>query len=75
MNLKLVYVIEKPPADWEGESGFVTAEIIRRHLPAQFRRFQFLCCGPGKYMDAVEDAVASLGVPVERIHTERFDMV
>lgn len=75
MNLKVIYVLDKPPENWTGESGRVNAEMIRRYLPAQFRRFQYLCCGPSKYMDAVEDAVASLGVPAEQIHTERFDMV
>ncbi len=31
-------------------------------------------CGPDPMMDAAEAALVQLGVPAERIHTERFDM-
>jgi len=75
MNLKVVHVLEDPPVDWTGERGYVTTELLRRRLPAQYRRFQFFVCGPEPMMDAVEDSLRELGVPAERIHTERFVMV
>jgi predicted ferric reductase len=75
MNLTVVHVLERPPADWDGEAGFVTAEVLSRYLPRGYRRFQFFICGPAVMMDAVESALVELGVPDERIHTERFDMV
>jgi predicted ferric reductase len=74
-NLRVVYVLEHPPPDWRGERGLVTAEILGRHLPPQYKRFQFFVCGPEPMMDAVEDALAALGVPARQIHTERFVMV
>ena len=64
-----------PPAEWTGETGFVRAELLARHLPAGYRRFQFFICGPAPMMDATERALSELGVPEARIHTERFDMV
>ena len=75
MDLTVVHVLERPPEDWDGEAGFVTAEILSRHLPSGYRRFQYFICGPGPMMDAVESALIELDVPGERVHTERFDMV
>jgi predicted ferric reductase len=57
------------------EPDYVTAEILERHLPPGYRRFQFFICGPDPMMDAAEAALIDLGVPPERVHTERFDMV
>jgi predicted ferric reductase len=75
LNLTVVHVLERPPEDWVGETGYVTAEVLSRHLPAGYRRFQFFICGPDPMMDAVEAALVRLDVPPERVHTERFDMV
>ena len=75
MNIKVIYVLERPPVDWDGESGFITSEILRRYLPKQYRRFQYFVCGPTPMMDAVENILPPLGVAPELIHTERFDMV
>ena len=57
------------------EPDYVTAEVLERHLPPGYRRFQFFICGPDPMMDAAEKALIGLGVPPERVHTERFDMV
>jgi predicted ferric reductase len=74
VNLTVVHVLERPAATWTGETGYVTAELLSRHLPRGYRRWQFFICGPGPMMDAVEAALIELGVPAERVHTERFDM-
>jgi ferredoxin-NADP reductase len=75
LDLAVVHVLEQPPADWAGETGRLTAEVLERHLPPGFRRFQFFICGPDPMIDAAEAALVRLGVPGERVHTERFDMV
>ena len=49
--------------------------VLRRHLPHDHRRFQYFVCGPPPLMDAMERTLPSLGIPAERIHAERFDMV
>jgi NAD(P)H-flavin reductase len=58
-----VDVLEDPPAGSRGESGYVTAEVLERHLPPGYRRFQFFICGPDPMMDAAEAALVALGVP------------
>ncbi len=75
MNLRVIPVLEQAPAEWSGERGYLTADILRRYLPAQYRRFQYFVCGPEAMMDAVEPLLVELGVPVDRIHTERFVVV
>ncbi len=75
LNLRVVHVLEHPGADWQGEKGFIDADMLRRHLPKQHRRYRCFICGPGPMMDAMEDALAEVGIPVEHIHSERFDMV
>jgi predicted ferric reductase len=75
LNLTVVYVFEEPGEDWTGERGFVTTEVLRRHLPRQYRRFLYFVCGPVPMMDALETALVEIDVPAAAVQTERFDMV
>jgi predicted ferric reductase len=75
LNLRTVYVFEAPPEEWTGERGFITADVLRRHLPRQYRRFQYFVCGPVPMMDAIENVLAEIGLPGNAMQTERFDMV
>ncbi|MDP2234076.1 MAG: oxidoreductase, partial [Actinomycetota bacterium] len=75
-TLTLVTVLLNAGEEWDGERGFVTADLLTRHLPPAFyRRFQYFVCGPAPLMDAMEEVLPSIGVPADRVHTERFDMV
>jgi len=44
-RLTVVHALERPPQDWVGESGRITEDGLRRHLPRQFRRFEYFICG------------------------------
>jgi predicted ferric reductase len=80
-GLRIVYVLSRPPAGWTGESGFITADVLKRHWPlpagpgAPGRNAECFICGPQPMMDAVERALVRLGVPLGDIHAERFDLV
>jgi len=74
-NLRVVYVLGQPPEGWTGESGYITPEMLRRQLPPQYRRYEYLICGSSAMMDAMEKALTEVGVPYRQISTERFDMV
>lgn len=74
LNLRIVLVYESPPPDWRGEHGLVTTELLRRHLPKQYKRYQYFVCGPAPMMDLLEDALLEVGVPAAQISTERFNM-
>jgi predicted ferric reductase len=75
LDLTVVPVLEHPPPGWTGETGLIGSETLRRHLPPQHARLQYFVCGPTPLMDAMERVLPSLGIPADRIHTERFDMV
>lgn len=75
MNLKVIYVLEHASADWKGETGFIDSDLLRRHLPKQYRRFQYFICGPLAMMGAMEKLLPQMGIAPEYIHTERFDIV
>ena len=75
MNLNVVYVLSHPEEGWQGETGYVNGDIMRRYLPKQYKRFKFLICGPKPLMDSMEQAIPELGVPWEHVLTERFDMI
>jgi predicted ferric reductase len=75
LNVKVVHVLEEPPPGWPGETGYLDADILARHLPVGYQRFQFFACGPNPMLDAVETALVQIGTPADRIHTERFDWV
>jgi predicted ferric reductase len=74
-NLRVVHVLERPPDGWTGESGYITPDTLRRHLPPQYRRYEYLICGSSAMMDAMEKALTEVGVPFRQVSTERFDMV
>jgi predicted ferric reductase len=75
LNLKVVHVLAKPPADWAGEQGFISAEVFRRHLPPPFADHEYFICGPGVMMDAIEKALGELNVPMSKYHSERYSFV
>jgi len=71
-----VSVLVRADEDWDGERGFVDAKMLTKYLPSTlYRHFQYFICGPTPLMDAMEHVLPGIGVPADRIHTERFDMV
>ena len=77
LNLRLVHVLREAPPEREGrfEAGFVTQEVLERHLPAERRDFDYYVCGPTPMTRSVERSLAALGVPAGRVQSEIFDWV
>jgi predicted ferric reductase len=75
LDLTIIFVLTDPAEGWTGETGFVNKEIIGRYLPEHFQRYVYFICGPTPLMDAMEAALPALGVPAERVFSERFGMV
>jgi len=74
LNLRTVHVLEKPPADWGGERGYLTAEIFEAGLPEERASLQYFICGPEPMMNAVEGALKTLHIPPGMVRTERFSL-
>lgn len=75
LDLTIIYVLARPDDGWEGETGFINQDIIKRYLPEQYKRFVYFVCGPKPLMDAMEEALPALGVPSDKVFSERFGMV
>lgn len=75
INLRVVHVLEEASEDWEGETGFIDADILGRHLPQQRDDFIYFLCGPLPMMDAVKAALAEIDVPLENVFVEQYEMV
>jgi NAD(P)H-flavin reductase len=74
LDLEIVHVLERPHAGWTGEHGYITQDVLSRHLPPGARKVAFVC-GPPLMMDLVERALVRLGIHYGNLHSERFDLV
>ncbi len=63
--------LSRPDDSWRGLRGRLTPEALIRQIrePAACRYF---LCGPNDFMDRLRDGLAAAGIPIDRIHTERF---
>ena len=72
LDLRVVHILERPPAGWRGEVGRFGPEVLTRHLPVARRAHQYLVCGPPPMVRVVAPALTRLGVPRDLTHVERF---
>ena len=75
LDLTVVHVLEDPPDDWQGESGYIDGELLKRHLPPESRDWPHMICGPGPMTAAVTAGLHDLGVAERHIDNEVFDLV
>jgi predicted ferric reductase len=75
LDLHVVRVLEDPPEGWTGEIGYLTEDMLNRHLPGTRRGLEYFICGPTPMINTVEQALYRLGIPLRRLHSELFDLV
>lgn len=75
LELTVTHVLDDPPEEWQGESGYVDADLLARRLPPDEDDIDYFVCGPAPMMDSVEPALRKRGVGLRRLHSERFDLV
>jgi predicted ferric reductase len=75
LNLTVVHVLANSPAGWIGEQGFINAEVFKRHLPLPYAAHEYFICGPAVMMDAIEQALGNMNVPISKYHSERYSFV
>ncbi|KAK0251144.1 NADH-cytochrome b5 reductase [Friedmanniomyces endolithicus] len=74
-GFRVHYVLNNPPEKWSGGVGFVTAEMIKQHLPAPAKDIKILICGPPPMVSALKKATESLGYDKARPVSKLEDMV
>jgi predicted ferric reductase len=77
LDLTVVEVLSRPPADWTGWSGRIDRALLRQVLPERSgrRKIEYFVCGPAPMVTDVLEALQELGTDPARVHTEQFDMV
>ncbi|HEY7066687.1 MAG TPA: FAD-dependent oxidoreductase [Chloroflexota bacterium] len=70
-ELRIVYVVSHPTADWDGPVGHIDAAFIDQHVPDALRSL-YHSSGPQPMVEAMGQALAHLGVPREQIKQEIF---
>ncbi len=55
----------------DDRDGFLTAERVKQHVAAHADA-DFYLCGPGVFMEIVEDGIEAAGIPRERVFKEVF---
>jgi ferredoxin-NADP reductase/Na+-translocating ferredoxin:NAD+ oxidoreductase RnfD subunit len=68
---KTVYVIAKESVDPPFESGYLNADMIRRHSP-DYRERHWYLSGPPVMVNASANTLHALGVPAKHIHKDFF---
>jgi len=61
------YTVDVPPSSWPYSSGFITAEMLRKHLPTPSPHLGVLICGPPPMVTrAVKPNLLELGFTEEQ---------
>ena len=64
-------VVSEPPKSYRGTSGFITADLIRRHV-GEIDGRTFFICGPNNMYTHCSNELEELGVAPHRIRRELF---
>lgn len=70
-NFKIVQVITKP-VNVAQETGFITCEIMQRHLDHDLENYEFFVCGPPVMITKLVPELEEFDVPKNQIHFELF---
>jgi ferredoxin-NADP reductase len=57
---------------WEGESRYVSAELLRDYLESGLRDYTYLVAGPPALVEAVTGQLSAAGVPEEQVLPDSF---
>ncbi|KAI9637192.1 putative NADH-cytochrome b5 reductase 1 [Dioszegia hungarica] len=81
-RFKLYMVLNNPPAGWTGGSGFVTREMVEKHMPSggvgsaeHGKGGKVLLCGPPPMLNAMKTHLAGIGYPAPRALSKLEDQV
>ena len=64
-RFRLHYILDKPPKQWAGSSGYITKEVVKAHLPAPGPDVVILRCGPTPMMEAMKKLLDGVGYSEE----------
>jgi len=70
-GVRVIHVLEHVTHEWSGESGFITADVVRRNgMPEPGTTW--IAAGPPVMVEAMERVLDELAIPAEERMIERF---
>lgn len=75
LQIEVVHVIKEADDDWEGETGYVDGDLLKRYFPENYKGWMYFLCGPDPMLEQLEKALEENGVSLENIKMEHFDLV
>ncbi len=70
-RVRVVHVLSDEEDD-RGETGYITPDLLTRHLGRDLREHEFLICGPPEMTIKLESGLGAGGIPSRQIHHELF---
>jgi len=67
-NFKLHLLLNKPPANWTGSTGFINEDMIKRTCPPAGEDVKIVLCGPGPMCKALKPVLEKL-YPPENVYS------
>ncbi|KAJ2384045.1 NADH-cytochrome b5 reductase [Coemansia sp. RSA 2559] len=74
-NFDVHYVLNNPPGEWIGSVGFVTKDMLQKHMPAPADDIKILLCGPPPMVKAMSGCLGELGYMPPNIISKPVDQV
>jgi predicted ferric reductase len=70
-TVNVIHVLSDQP-EYQGETGYITIDLLRKYLHRPLNEYEFLICGPPVMITKLESDLSAQDVPQERIHHELF---
>lgn len=70
-EISVVHVLAEPKPGWSGETGLITAEVVRRHVDP-LDGWHWVVAGPPAMIDAMKTVLTDLEIPPDRVSLELF---
>lgn len=74
-NLDVYYTLTHPPADWAGDVGYVTKEMVEKYLPKPSDDSRILVCGPQGMNKLLINITEELGFKKAKMPSKGGDQV
>ncbi len=70
-NLKVALALAEPNENWQGYTGNIVPEMVKKEIP-EYPETVFYICGPPAMVQAMENLFRTLNVPTANVRKENF---
>lgn len=70
-TVDVIHVLSDEP-QYPGETGYITTDLLKKHLHRPLSEYEFLICGPPEMIEKIEGQLLSEDLPRTQIHHELF---